>query len=259
VFDLSGKVAVVTGASSGIGQALARGLANAGADIATLYLTEDDIASTRSSVEAAGRRFLARQGDVSLRSSVEEFGAAVEGELGAIDIWVNNAGRLMVKPFLETGDDHWRAQLGSNLDGYFYGAQVAARSMRRRDSAGRIINVSSVSLVQPFTNGTAYVTSKGGVYGLTRALAVELGPHGITVNAIAPGAVHSRLNSDVYTPDVVGQYEARIPVGRIGVPDDLAAAVVFLASDEASYVNGVQLPVDGGLIVGGDVGMNDKG
>lgn len=259
MFDLSGKVAVVTGASSGIGQALARGLAEAGADIATLYLTEDDIASTRSSVEGAGRRFLARQGDVSVRASVEEFGAAVEDELGPIDIWVNNAGRLMVKPFLETGDDHWRAQLGSNLDGYFYGAQVAARSMRRRDAAGRIINVSSVSLVQPFTNGSAYVTSKGGVYGLTRALAVELGPHGITVNAIAPGAVHSRLNSDVYTPDVVGQYEARIPVGRIGVPDDLAAAVVFLASDEASYVTGVQLPVDGGLIVGGDVGMNDKG
>ena len=107
--------------------------------------------------------------------------------------------------------------------------------------------------------GTNYVTSKGGIYGLTRALAVEFGGRGITVNAIAPGAVHSRLNSDVYTPDVVGQYESRIPVGRIGVPDDLASTAVFLAADESGYVNGVQIPVDGGMIIGGDVGLGDKG
>jgi NAD(P)-dependent dehydrogenase (short-subunit alcohol dehydrogenase family) len=258
VFDLTGKVAVVTGASSGIGQALARGLASAGADIATLYFTEDDIARTRESIESMGRRVYTRQGDVSVRASVEEFGAAVTAQLGSPDIWVNNAGRLMVKPFLDTTDEHWRAQLGSNLDGYFYGCQVAARGMVER-GRGRIINVSSVALVQPFTNGSAYVTSKGGVYGLTRALAVEFGPLGITVNAIAPGAVHSRLNTDVYTPDVIGQYEARIPVGRIGVPADLVSTAVFLAADESSYVTGVQIPVDGGMVVSGDVGLGDKG
>jgi len=258
VFDLTGKVAVVTGASSGIGQAIARGLASAGADVATLYFTEDDIAGTRESIEAMGKRVYTRQGDVSVRGSVEEFGAAVTRELGVPEIWVNNAGRLMVKPFLDTTDEHWRAQLGSNLDGYFYGCQVAARGMRQL-GRGRIINVSSAALIQPFTNGSAYVTSKGGVHGLTRALAVELGPLGITVNSIAPGAVHSRLNADVYTPDVVGQYEARIPVGRIGVPDDLASTAVFLAADESAYVSGTQILVDGGMIVSGDVGLGDKG
>jgi len=257
MFNLVGTVAVVTGGSSGIGQSIAMALARAGADIATIFLTEDGIKETEDSVRGSGRRFLAVQGDVSSRAEMEAFGRSVITELGPPDIWVNNAGHLMVKPFLETDDAHWRRQLGSNLEGYFYGCQIAARSMKARGS-GRIINVTSVSLIQPFTNGAAYVTSKGGVYGLTRALAVELGPWGITVNAIAPGAVHSRLNAGVYTPSVRAQYESRIPLGRIGVPDDIASTAVYLAANESSYVTGVQIPVDGALTISGDVGMGDQ-
>ena len=258
MFDLTGKVAVITGASSGIGQAIAHSLAAAGADIATLYVSADDIETTVSSITQLDRRVLAVQGDVGDPQQVDDFALAVANELGTPDIWVNNAGQLMVRSVIDIDDDFWQAQLRTNLHGTFYGCRAAARAMVPR-GRGRIINVTSVALSQPFTNGSAYVASKGGVDGLTRALAVELAPSGVTVNSIAPGAVHSRLNADVYTPDVRAEYERRIPAHRIGVPSDLGSTAVWLAADESAYVTGVEVRVDGALTIGGDVGLADKG
>lgn len=254
MFDLSGKRAVVTGAGSGIGRAIAEGLAEAGSDVAVIDLAGRAAEETAGLVEAAGRRSLARQGDMSRLEDVDAFAAAVDEAWGGIDIWVNNAGRLLVRPFLEMTDEEWHGLLGTNLHGYFYGCRAAVRRMRAQGS-GRVINVSSVTRQQAVSDLSAYITGKGGVDGLTRSLALELGPYGITVNSIAPGATHTGLTVDAYTPDVRGLYESRTAVGRIAEPRDLVGAAVFLASDEASYVTGHELLVDGGLLINGNVGF----
>jgi NAD(P)-dependent dehydrogenase (short-subunit alcohol dehydrogenase family) len=255
VSELAGKRAVVTGASQGIGAAAAVALARAGANVAFDYKSATEEAEkTAAAVRDAGADVVVLQGDTGDSAHVDELAQAAVAAFGGIDVWVNNAARLLVKPFLEMTDDDWHGLLAANLHGYYYGCRAAARQMIAQGGGGRIVNVTSIVDIQPIAELSAYVTAKGGILGLTKTLAVELGEHGITVNALSPGATDTPLNKVAYTPEVRRNYEHRIPLGRIASAEEIADPIVFLASDASRYVTGLELVVDGGMILNGNVG-----
>jgi gluconate 5-dehydrogenase len=249
-FDLTGKIALVTGASRGLGQYFGRALARAGAD---LVITSRDPVSLRpfqSEIESLGRKALPLALDVRDHASIGKMVEAAVAHYGKIDVLVNNAGCNVRKPALEITWDDWNLVLDTNLRGAFFVAQAVARHMIPR-KRGRVINIGSVTCVAGYAGLAPYGASRGGVKQLTMSLADDWGVHGITVNCLAPGWFKTRQNAALYENREWVEYLCdRIPLKRPGAPEDLEGAVVFLASDASAYITGQTLLVDGGISTG---------
>jgi len=242
---LDGRLALITGAGSGIGAAIAHAMAKAGARI---IAADIEGAAAERTVKAIGADAVSFACDVSDRNLCDGLAAAVRGQIGAISILVNNAGIIRRGTVMEpNARTDWDATLAVNLDGPYN--MVTAFLGQLRETKGAIINIGSIQSFVALPNSAAYTTSKGGVRLLTKALAIELSPLGIRVNAIGPGFTATPLNAKAREdPAYMANFASRIPLGRIGTPEDIAGPAVFLASDMARYITGVTLPVDGGYL-----------
>jgi NAD(P)-dependent dehydrogenase (short-subunit alcohol dehydrogenase family) len=249
-FDLTGRVAIVTGASRGLGQYFGRALARSGADLVITSRTLSSLAAFQREVEDLGRRAVPLALDVRDPQSIEAMVEAAHSAYGKIDILVNNAGCNVRKPAVEITWDDWNMVLDTNLRGTFFVAQAVAKRMIPR-GYGRIVNIGSVTSVFGYAGLAPYTASRGGVKQLTMSLADDWGKHGITVNCLAPGWFRTEQNQVLYENREWLEYLCdRIPLKRPGKPSDLEGAVVFLASDASEYITGQTLLVDGGISTG---------
>jgi 3-oxoacyl-[acyl-carrier protein] reductase len=245
---LNGRVALVTGAARGIGESIVRRFLAEGAKV--IACDRDQEALARADLPAADGALRRQRLDVSDHDDVKRVVAAALEAFGTIDILVNNAGISPKKAYLDYTDEDWHAVLSVNLTGEYLCARTVSEHMMAR-RYGRIVNMSSSAWRSGgFAGGVPYASAKAGVIGLTRSLAKTLGPYGITANAIAPGPTATPL-TDLWLPAQYDKIVAQIPLGRVGQPDDIANAALFLASDEASYVTGICLDVNGGIAMGG--------
>jgi NAD(P)-dependent dehydrogenase (short-subunit alcohol dehydrogenase family) len=246
--DLTNKTAVVIGGTSGIGLALAKGLAKAGANVIPTGRRAELVQSAAAEIKSAGGKSLAIPCDVTNRASIEALLAATVAEFGSVEILVNCAGTTKRTPTLDVSEAEWNNIIEINLSGTFRACQVFGRHMIER-KYGRIINIGSISSFVALFEVSAYCASKAAVAMLTKSLAIEWAKHGICVNAIAPGVYRTDLNAGLLDGTARGkEFLMRTPMGRFGQLDELVGACVFLASDSASYTNGHILAVDGGLL-----------
>jgi NAD(P)-dependent dehydrogenase (short-subunit alcohol dehydrogenase family) len=249
--DLSGKSAVVIGGVSGIGRAIALGLAAAGADVVPTSRRRDLVEQTANEIRTLGRRSVVCTSDVLDRTSLEEVLARTIEAFGKVDILVNSAGRTKRAPTLDFSEEDWDAILETNLTGTLRAAQIFGRHMLQR-GYGRIIHIASIASFVSLYEVAAYAASKAAVASLTKSLALEWGPRGVCVNAIAPGVFPTELNRSLLEGTARGrEFLTRIPMKRFGDVGELCGAAIFLASDSASYVTGEILVVDGGTLASG--------
>ncbi len=246
-FDLTGKRALVTGATKGMGHHAALSLANAGADVFVTGRDRAELAETEAAIKSMGRRVASAPADLADPDAVERLGAQALEAMGGLDVLVNNAGVAHIEPFTETSLSAWDDTLSVNLRAPYFLAKVVARSMVEAGSGGSIINISSQSGITALEGHGAYCASKAGLQLATKVMALELGPQNIRVNSICPTVILTPMAEQVWGDPAKGDpMRAKIPLGRFGHPPDVSAAIVFLASDAAHMISGTEIVIDGG-------------
>lgn len=246
---VDGKSIVITGAAGGIGAEIAAGLAAEGAMVVVADLNQADAESVASSIRADGHRAVATGVDVRERDQMRALAELATREFGRLDVWFNNAGVALARPFLDTTAEDWARVHSVNGLGVLLGCQEAARVMIRQGSGGKIINTASIAGRQGFARLAAYSASKFGVVALTQAAARGLAEHRITVNGFAPGLVRTPMLDDIRNPEANGSGEMAILLGRESTPADIVPTALFLASSDSDYLSGQVLPIDGGTVL----------